>query len=393
MKLPRFWRTKWFWVVLGLGVIVRVALWTVPGHGWDVEQWWKLTHENNFGNSYHVGFYYLFKAIELISPDQLTFNYILKLPIYLADLLSGLIILDLVRKGFGDTKGLWAFVFYFLNPALIWLSTCWSQVDTIIILLSLASIWCLFNKKAFLLGILSGLLLTTKPQVIFILVPLLLAALVYLKKDIWKSLLAAFISLSIVIFPLFGLNYLSFINKFFFAYGLDNQITVSANNFWLALDSSNLARPDSDLIFGLVSYKNAGYIIFGILFLFFAKKWWKNRKDEQAIFPFLFMTIFTFFMFFTRAHERYTIYALPFLILWMFSFSQSKKSNNIFFLFSSFTFLIFATYVVSQNGDHVQADTLKLLMQILAGFMLAAYLFSIYNFYGKNRFNKKVLPA
>ena len=106
---------------------------------------------------------------------NLEFNFVFKLPLFLADVLVAVVIFILVKRITSDEKkASIAFSLWFLCPLVIWNSAFQGQFDSIMILMLALSVLMVFEKKYFFAGIFIALGTFTKVFPIII-VPLMIA--------------------------------------------------------------------------------------------------------------------------------------------------------------------------------------------------------------------------
>ena len=186
-------------------------------------------------SDYFPGYLYvlwLLGKIRGILPDVLLH----KLPSIFSDLLTGYLIYKIARKFLSEKRSLLLTSFYVFNPAVLANSTLWGQIDSLVCLFSLLTIFLLDKSILFSAVALSvGTLI--KPQVAF-LSPLVLFLLIDKRKKI-KGIVS-YIFLAGTIFLLGFLPFKSFgKNLFIFIFERLNlslnqypYTSVNAFNFW-----------------------------------------------------------------------------------------------------------------------------------------------------------------
>ena len=208
-----------------------------------------------------------------------------------------------------------------LNPAFIFNSSLWGQVDSIAIFLLTASFYWLFFTKNYKLSIIFFFLsLLIKPT---ILISLPIYGLGYSNKFGWSKTIKGFLFGNIV-FWLFFLPFYKTGNILTYPYtayyqmivsgqGM-NFVSVSALNIW-SFFPKLLRVKDSVSLLGPLSFQAAGYLIIVVLMTKIIYQYFKTRNKIKAFLYAGFLINFSMYLFSTRMHERYIIFGLPFLLL------------------------------------------------------------------------------
>ncbi len=234
----------------------------------------------------------------------------LKLPSILADLAIGYLIYLIRPKN--KHPLLYASLFLF-NPAVIYLSSVWGQIEPIPVVFLLLAYYFLKNKKRYYLSHLSFVIAVLVKQTALWLTPLFL--LVWWKEGGYKKLLSGLL-LQLIVFILVYLPFttpLGAISSYLSTLGgSSNHLTDQAFNLWYFIFGW-ASRPDTILLLGLsvrfwsiilvaLSFIGLGYIFF--------RKYQLSRLGDY-LFSF---SLFAFF-FQTRVHDRHLAPALPFLLV------------------------------------------------------------------------------
>jgi len=206
-----------------------------------------------------------------------------------------------------------------LHPVFFYNSAFWGQIEAIPIFFLMAAVYLLmFSKHNYLSITFYIFALLVKPTV---LVGLPIFTIFYVKKFGLSKALKAFL-FGNVIFCLFFLPFYKSGNLFLFPYQTYSQkvisaqsinfITNSAFNFW-AVFKEVMKGKDTLLFLGPLSYRTIGYLLTALFSVIILLQF--NRKNNVIVFLFQSsLFFFTAFLFLTRMHERYLIYALPFLL-------------------------------------------------------------------------------
>jgi Gpi18-like mannosyltransferase len=136
-------------IILLVSLTVRLYLIPLPGHFVDMGhfvRWTKAATEEGIAFVYAIaspdyppGIFYILKPIgiiyqKFISPDfedTMLLRMLLKLPAVTADLATAMMIFFSLRKWKSEKIAFWAMTFYALNPAIIYVSAYWGQLDAI----------------------------------------------------------------------------------------------------------------------------------------------------------------------------------------------------------------------------------------------------------------------
>ncbi|KKQ82734.1 MAG: hypothetical protein UT04_C0049G0006 [Candidatus Daviesbacteria bacterium GW2011_GWF2_38_7] len=312
-----------FFLVIG-GLTIRLVLANVPGFKIDTDDWfaWALRldevgfskfYSNQVFSDYTPGYMYILSLLvfvkNLLQIDNPTFYLILKLPAIFAEIILGaLIYLKLKQIVPGFYAKLAAFLI-FLNPALIFNSSIWGQIDSILALSLFLTIDFLQNKKLILSSLLLGISLLIKPQTIAIIpVYFLFSIANFSTRNIIKIVLPFLIILFIFSLPFFTYSLIGLINLIITTASQYTVTSLFAYNFWGAV---GFWIPDVTL-WNDISYQSWGYIllagywiIIGYLYL----------KKQLSVYVLAALATLGFFFLPTRVHERYLYPGLVFLIL------------------------------------------------------------------------------
>lgn len=257
----------------------------------------------------------------------------LKLPAIIANffIAASIYLLAKSLKKSLKTRLLSAGLFLF-NPAAVYISAVWGQIDTVPIAFFLFAILLLQKKRPILASVVLTLGLLSK-QTIVVFVPLL--AILLLKKSGFKTAVyAGFISIAV-----FYIAYLPFhqfsltwpvklyrSNFDFVAYAT----SPSGVNFWGALsDFKSVSDLDKFLI---LTYQQWGHALFSIFFIPTLFVMFFKKIGHEKIYMFLFLTTILYFFFLTRMHERYLIPSVVFGSI-LLIFKRKYLWGLIFFTF------------------------------------------------------------
>lgn len=241
----------------------------------------------------------------------------MKLPVILADLGVAWLIYQLLPDKKNKTKLIFTSLYLF-NPAVIYVSTVWGQIESITLFFLLLSLFFFFKKgnKGYLLSHLSFILACLIKQTALWLLPIYL--IVWLKNKDLKQF-ASGIVLQLFIFVLFYFPFTSSIFEPFQLYfstlsGSSTVVADAAWNIWSFLYSTGTS--DSVSLLGLsLRYWSLGLIF--LSYLLISSRLWKKIARENIISSLFILSMVAFF-FQTRVHERHLAPALVFLFLMNF---------------------------------------------------------------------------
>lgn len=318
-------KRNYFILLILIGLTLRLILALLPGFKIDVDDWfsWALRlqevgfsnfYSDNVFTDYPPGYLYILsllafvKSLFQLSSEQ--FYLLLKLPAIIADTALAYLIYKELKKTFNEKISIITSLLVLFNPAFIFNSSIWGQIDSLFTLTLFLSIYFLKNNRLKLASLLLGLTFLIKPQAIAVF-PIFLAYFLKLrdlKKMLHISLPFIFILLilSIPFFlqnPLFGL-----INKVAQAADQYAYTSLFAYNFWGVI---GFWLNDQTTWLNL-SFKLWGYILFGSYLILLLALYFKKRI---SIYSFAALATLAFYFLPTRVHERYLYPSLVFLIL------------------------------------------------------------------------------
>lgn len=343
-----------------------------------------------------LGFLFSFDASKALWINDVLLVLFLRLPSMISDIILGFLIYLFVNKKTNNKLALVASSLYLFNPAIIYNSTVWGQLDAINNLFFYISLLFLFQKKTFhsLFFLCTSLL--TKLSLLPLL-PVYLAAGIYGKyfksRKIVTSIFSIFAIVMIFSIPLFSNPFLLFPFLLNATQGQFNAISVGAFNFWWVLFHPALktSPPDAHSIYFGLSLSVWGFVLFGILALTILIKLFKLVKKKKLteinIIFLLMLTIFAAFLFLPKMHERYLFPVLPLLVTWV----ALKNRHWIFYIFISI--LHFLNLYIIWNPDlFLFRGFESIVMQqattvVLSVFTLAIFTFFLLKARGKNLFS------
>lgn len=351
---------KYSLILLVSVVIIRLILVLLPSFKIDMTDWqaWSARiaevtpfyfYGPNYFADYFPGYLYMLwflgKSFYILLPHlsifSIEFEIYLKLFTNLFDLGTAYYIYKIVYR-YQYKFALIAPIFYLANPALIFNSSVWGQVDGILTFFLVYSAYCLIElKRAYRFNFFSALSIIVKPQGLAIFPVMIIYLLSNFNFKKYFSLViipTLLILLSLPFFskdPILGLFHLFQKSASTYPY-----TSMFSYNFW---SFAGWWIPDStkflDLTFqvwGVVFYLTA--LIFILLPLIF-----RRNKDNFFIYFALALTSFAFFLFLTRIHQRYLFPFFSFLLIT--ALIRNSLKIKIIYLALSFIHLINLLYV------------------------------------------------
>lgn len=248
---------------------------------------------------------------------------LLKLPGLIGDFLLGVLLYKYFVRA-NKKLATVAAALYWANPATIYVSSMWGQVDGIVIPLAVASL-ILFEQKRLVwsLFLFTGSILI-KPTMLMI-TPVLVYLLIKNRKE-WLSIVRAMVvsgMFAVAVVWLFApwnpVGWLA--TNYFpkFVWGISANlpyIQIRAFNFWTLLTGSQFISIETQWL-GVTLYWWAlilSLLVFSILFILLLKK--KEYWGAAAL------LIFASFLFLPRVHERYLLPILPFLLVFCLKYPK-----------------------------------------------------------------------
>ncbi len=342
------------WILLGAAFLVRfVCFFFYPGHDTDMNcfnAWSDQIYNQGFSSfytsdmfaDYPPGYIYILYVIGFIKNllgCSLAASYILlKLPAVICDILCGYIVYILCKKNIGQKKATIFSAFFLFNPAVIFNSSIWGQVDSVFTLFILLMLYCLNEKKMYSAYFSFAVAVFIKPQALFY-APVLIFGIIenvflndFSKEKFFKNLLCGISAiLAIVLLSLpFGIE--SVINQYKSTIASYNYVSVNAYNLWTAL-GLNWATPN--VFNNFIGYLSIVVTIVASAFIFFSK----NPKNK-----YFFTSAFICFSIFVMSIKMHERYAFPSIALMLCACCISLNIKD-FFIYLSISALQFLNMV------------------------------------------------
>lgn len=332
-------KQKQIYQLLFVAFFVRLLLASIPGFRIDVTAWyaWAIRmyelgpshfYSPQVWTNYTPGFLYVLWFLGMLHHafqiDTTLFYYILKLPAILADLGLGWLVYKELKNRVAMKYVFMAVMFIVLNPALIFNSTVWGQVDSILTLFIFLSISSLRKNKLYLAIFFLALSFLIKPQAVAVF-PIYVLWIFSKRTTIALKLRHAALS------SLFFIGTLFLFSIPFFAFHIVPGLFTLLRNMvgdypYTSLFAYNLWgivgfwKSDSILFLGL-SYQQISILLFIAFWLLIG---FMYHKKHLSLYSLATLACLAFYFLPTRSHDRYLFPAIPFLVISAFEYLSSS---------------------------------------------------------------------
>lgn len=363
-------------VLFSAAVLIRLVLSLIfVGHSTDINCFmaWgnavlngtSVFYTSGMFADYPPGYMYILGAISALakalglSYGSSLYVFLFKIPAIVADVFTGYFLFRISKSKKEPVLGVVLAALYLLNPAGMFISGAWGQIDSILALGLVSTVYLILNEKEIFAGAVYGLAILLKPQALMM-GPII--ALFYfvrntdkkLVKKLWISLVSVAAALAVIV-----LLSLPFKGDQKFGWLIDKYISTSSSYAYASVEAFNFFSifggnwaPVDNVFLGL-SYKAYGtfFIAVSVVFSFFLYiKSYKRHKSAAYITASLMLTlIFTFGHY---MHERYLFPALIFiLIAYIYERDRRLLASYIFLTLSLFLNVICAMYIVDHQTE------------------------------------------
>lgn len=347
-----------------LSFIIRIYLSQFDGYKVDVldfKLWSRTVYYNGILNFYSstwsdyppfyiyilwiVGALYKLLFSFSFNIDTTLFTILIKAPANIADIATSFLIFLIVKKYSGFNTAYLSMIFYAFNPAIIYNSAIWGQVDSFNTLFILLALMLIVSNKPELAGASMAVAILSKPLSLVIL-PFIAVLMIKNQKPFRLAkifVISAFIFIALALPFYLKTSLYQLIKIYTSGYSYYAYNSMNAFNFWALL---GFWKPD-DTIFLFLSYRIWGYILFGLLFVYVAYLTIKN-KDDKSIYFATAVLFFGFFMLFTRVHERYIF---PMFAPLAIAASLNRRFCYVYWIMT-FTFLFNLHFVLQYLNNN-----------------------------------------
>ena len=311
------------------------------------------------------------------------------------EVLTSILIYRWVSKEINVKSGLWAMGFYFLNPALIYVSVVFGQVDAIFTFFLLFSLLAIVENRAFWGGFLLATALLMKIMTLPFVPFFFLICLA--RRDVKQTILmiagflvGAFILLSPFLFT--GRLLLVYQRCFETSVNWRTDLTIGAFNLW-TFHADPLTHDgriwgwfyDADgqcrynWLLALFTYKRLGTGLFAVAYLICLGDLIKRKEKMEWLIPAAHIAL-AFFLFPSRMHERYLYPFFAFTAI----LASTDAFRKIIFTGFSLTFLINVMQICPLVGNTSPLESLyqPWVLWIAGANLLFYFLFAGYEYAG-----------
>ena len=393
-------REKSFPVLAGLLLLAALVLRLLLGYnseGFSVDMgtfksWASTVHQVGFQEIYQQdmfldyppGYLYVLRLLEIIrgtlglAIQGQAHTLVMKLPSIFADLACGGFLLVLGRRKLGDRGALLAAAAYLFCPAVFVNSAQWGQADSFCTMILLGSVVLLYQEKYPLSGLLYGLAVLCKPQML-VFAPLYLCFTVKRRKWLGLGLGVgcALAAILVAAAPFtHNFNYWWLITKYQSTMNYYDYFSVNACNFWTLIGRNWQGMPQGSMgtFYTLLAPVLATAACGALMFL-------SKRKD--AVFAAVPVLMGIVYMFAVKMHERYLFPAFLFLLI-AFLFTKDKRMLRAYGFFTAANYLnvsyvlwLFRELGGSYDPNAMPFKLISLLQLGALAYMLWAY-FQVY---------------
>lgn len=279
---------------------------------------------------------------------------VIKLPSIIADMVMGWLAYRLASKKFGnDISAVFAAIFL-LNPAAIMDSAIWGQIDSILALFCLLSIYFASEKKLIPAFFMFAIGILIKPQALFF-TPVLIFAVIdevflqggfdvkkLVRYTIWAC---AAIAMMLILFMPFGKNPADGISTIIKQYtetlGEYQYMTINAFNIYAAAGKNWEGLGTASTVFG--------YLMIAVVVAYSAYVFFKSKSPAKYYMT-AFILAFGVYMLAIKMHERYSFPGI-FMLLFALITVPDTKNFIMYGLFSLSQFFNMAWILFIYNQD------------------------------------------
>jgi len=250
---------------------------------------------------------------------SLTFNFIVKIPIVIADVLTGYVIYKLIlAKTEDEKKATYGFALWFLCPIVIYTSAVHGMFDSIAVLFMMFSVYSLYKGRPFTAGAALSVAVLTKVFPVYV----IFALIVYLAlkhkgegKVLWTNIGKAAAGLLLMTLMIYIPQILdgTVMESLRFLTGRIDGVTAEAVHSTGIADWFYMAAQQ------IIVWAQPITFVLALVLAYILYRKGDERRDERF---FLCLMITTSLMFLWSPEPRFMLMMLPFLILFMVMFDK-----------------------------------------------------------------------
>jgi len=348
-------RAVGFPVLAGLVFLAALVLRLLLGYysdGFSVDMstfksWAYTVHQVGFRDIYQQdmfldyppGYLYILRLLEVIRQtlgltlEGQSHTLVMKLPSIFADLACGWVLLRLGRERLGDSGALLVSAAYLFCPAVFINSAQWGQADSFCTAILLASVLFLYKEMYIPAGLIYGVSVLCKPQML-VFAPLYLCFAV--KRKHWLGLalgIGCALGAILVLAAPFthGFNYWWLVVKYQSTMNYYDYLSVNACNLWALLGRNWAGMPQGLSGMALtVAAPVLATVACGVLMF-------RSRRRDAA-FAAVPVLMGIVYLFAVKMHERYLFPAFLFMLL-AFLFTKDRRLIRAYGFFTGANYL------------------------------------------------------
>ena len=409
--------TSWLWLLLGAGFLLRLAFMGNEGFRADVgtfEAWSLTLASHSFSQfysstsfaDYPPGYFYILWVVGHVFAalpahgNYEVLKYLVKLPAVLMDLVDGALLYAIARRFASERFALGVAAFFILNPAIVFISAAWGQVDSISGGLALLAVYLLLRSDdrggsdIVWAWVALSYSLLIKPQAA-VLVPLFIAfSLVPNERRADRIRFTAAGIVAAVVFALAltlpfhptsnPLNAFAWLyQKYEFGKNVYAYNSVNAFNLWSAMWGKKFWQADSQLIGPWPQYLWGMLLVAAATVLVIVR--YVSDRSQRALVESAALLTLSFYMLSTRMHERYiydgllfTIACVPFAKRYLWGAAVFSATLFVNLLYS----LNYVNVVTAQTPGVDAADIWPAITHPLSILNVAVFFYLGYVFLG-----------
>ncbi len=262
------------------------------------------------------------------------FVFLLKIPAIMCDIFTAILAYNIVSKNFSRKSAVTIAFLLLFNPATILDSAVWGQIDSVLVLALVGTVYLLTEKKMLQAVLVFTVAILLKPQALILSPVLIFDFFRYLKEENFSGkafgrlavygLICAGLLFALVIpfaFTKDGFTLSPVFNQYVATLGSYDHVSVNAYNIYALL---GLNWVDNSTMFFFMSYRTLGTVFIVVLTLASFYLLYKNSSKANYFLVSGFL-YFGMFMLSVKMHERYSMPAIIFLFF-AFLYSKNKKT-------------------------------------------------------------------
>ncbi len=352
---------------LNVGIAIIIALFIrymiavmYGSHGNDLptfEYWAYALGNNGLGNFYTGGFFadyppgymYILYAVGSflklfsVSMSSPVYALIVKSPAIICDIIIAMFIFKVARKKISANVSYMLMLAYIFNPAAIFNSAGWGQIDSVLTLVVVLSLYCFYKKKTILSIVIFAIAILIKPQALLF-APVAFAFLLSLfikadkverlklVRDVLIGIAASAAAIFLLTMPFNSTQESGWlISKYISTASQYDYATLNAANLF-GLIGANWANASD--IFLFMSYKAWGTIFIALVSIVLVVYAIKYKPSVKHIFLIAGIYTFAVYVLGHYMHERY-YFPLIVLLLLAYIMENDRRLLHVFILIST----------------------------------------------------------